>query len=105
MLESKGYIVIENGTNKKQCEACAYAKAKAKREAKTTDIKATVRGERLFLDISGPYKMSLAGSKYWVLVVDDKTRKAWSFFVSNKNEAKKVASNLLSILRGARVVT
>ena len=105
VLESRGYSVIQNGFNRKQCEACAYAKAKAKRVGKTTEVKATERGERLFLDISGPYKMSLAGSKYWVLIVDDKTRKAWSFFVMNKNGAKKVASNLLSILKGARVIT
>lgn len=105
VLESRGYCVIQNGSNRRQCEACAYAKAKAKRVPKTTEVKATEGGERLFLDISGPYKMSLAGSKYWVLIVDDKTRKAWSFFVKNKNEAKKVTSSLLSILRGARVMT
>ena len=49
--------------------------------------------------------MSMAGSKYWILIVDDKTRKAWSFFVKAKSEAKRVTADLLQILKGARVTT
>ena len=36
--------------------------------------------------------------------MDDKTRKAWSFFVPNKSEIKKVTNSLVKILKGARVV-
>jgi hypothetical protein len=105
LLISRGYVIYEGGRNKKTCEACAYAKAKAKGVSKTTSLKANEKGERLFMDISGPYKMSLKGSKYWLLIVDDKTRKAWSFFVKNKSDAKKVTASLLSMLKGASVVT
>lgn len=105
LLTTRGYIVHDGGKNKKTCEACAYAKAKAKGVSKTTHLKATEKGERLFLDISGPYKMSLKGSKYWLLIVDDKTRKAWSFFVKTKAEARRATAALLTLLKGARVVT
>jgi hypothetical protein len=105
LLQQRGYVVIDQRRNKRQCEACAYAKAKAKGVSKTTQMKANKKGERLFLDISGPYKMSIIGNKFWVLVVDDFTRKAWSFFVTNKNEAKKVTAQLIGVLKGARVTT
>jgi transposase InsO family protein len=102
LLTTRGYVVVNT---KKRCEACAFAKARAKGVSKTTSMKAHEKGERLFLDISGPYKMSLKGSKYWLLVVDDKTRKAWSFFIQNKSEAKKATEMLLQLLKGAKVVT
>ena len=105
MLQNRGYVVIDNGKNKHVCEPCAYAKARAKSTVKETLCKATVKGERLFLDISGPYKMALTGNKFWVLIVDDFTRKAWSFFVKNKKESKRVLEELLTLLKGARVTT
>ena len=104
MLKNRGYVVV-NDDRRYACEACAYAKAKAKSVAKATNTKACVKGERLFLDISGPYKMALTGNKFWVLIVDDYTRKAWSFFVKSKNEAKRVTEELLKLLKGARVTT
>ncbi|MFM8622139.1 MAG: reverse transcriptase domain-containing protein, partial [Holophagaceae bacterium] len=105
LLEKRGYVIYQGGKNRKSCETCAYAKAKAKAVSKTSLIKATEKGERLFMDISGPYKMSLIGSKYWVLIVDDKTRKAWSFFVKTKNEAKSVTGTLLTLFKGVKVST
>jgi Reverse transcriptase (RNA-dependent DNA polymerase)/gag-polypeptide of LTR copia-type/Zinc knuckle len=105
LLLNRGYVIYQGGHNKKSCEACAYSKAKAKGVSKTSSNKAVQKGERLFMDISGPYKMSVIGNKFWVLIVDDLTRKAWSFFVKHKNEAKKVTATLLTLLKGARVTT
>ena len=102
ILKQRNYVVV--GT-RKTCEPCAYAKAKARAVGKTTEVQATSKGERLFIDLSGPYKKSLVSSQYWVLIVDDKTRKAWSFFVKNKKEIKKVTENLLLLLKGASVIT
>jgi hypothetical protein len=62
MLQNRGYVVVDNGKNKWVCEPCAYAKARAKNTMKETSCKASVKGERLFMDISGPYKMALTGS-------------------------------------------
>jgi hypothetical protein len=44
------------------------------------------------------------GSKFWILIVDDKTRKAWSFFVNKKSDIKKVTNNLVLLLKGATVI-
>ena len=55
----------------KICEACAKAKTKAKGVSKTAKMKAESPGQRLFVDISGPYAKSVIGNKYWVMVVDD----------------------------------
>jgi hypothetical protein len=101
LLKQRNYEVV--GT-RKTCEACAYAKAKAKGVGKTTKLVAQAKGERLFLDISGPYKNTVKGSKFWILIVDDKSRKAWSFFVNKKTDIKKVTNNLVLLLRGATVV-
>jgi hypothetical protein len=37
------------------CEGCGYANAKVKAVSKTTTVKATKPGERLFLDTTGPF--------------------------------------------------
>lgn len=96
-------IGIELTGDKKPCEACAYAKAKAKAVCKTTLVKAKAKGERLFVDTSGPYKKSLAKNSFWVLVVDDYTRKAWSYFVDKKSKVKEVVEALLEKLSGCGV--
>ena len=101
LLKERGVKVV--GT-KRTCEACAYAKAKAKAVCKTTSVQATQKGERLFVDLSGPYSRSLIGSQYWALIVDDWTRKAWSFFIKKKSDLKKVVNRLLTTLKGAGIV-
>jgi len=84
----------------KACEACAKAKAKAKGVAKTTNVKAEKPGERLFVDISGPYRKSVAGSEYWILVVDDYSRKKWSYFSRTKSKIATVIEPLIDALNG-----
>jgi hypothetical protein len=91
---------IELTGTKTTCEACAYAKAKAKAVCKSTAIKATAKGERFYVDTSGPYKKSLGQSCYWILLVDDFTRKAWSFFVTKKSMIGKVMTLFLDRLKG-----
>ena len=70
----KSMNIILTGT-KRTCKACAYAKAKSIAVPKKTYNRSTKRGERLFVDISRRYKKSLVGRKYWVLIIDDFTRK------------------------------
>jgi hypothetical protein len=67
--------------NLQVCAGCAAAKAKARAVPKMTQEKATTPGERLFIDISGPYAKSAVGNQYWVMAVDDYTRKCWSYFI------------------------
>ena len=83
------------------CAGCAAAKAKARAVPKTTQEKSTVPGERLFVDISGPYAKSAVGNQYWVMAVDDYTRKRWSYFIKKKSDIGTVIEILLSSLAGA----
>jgi hypothetical protein len=65
-----------------------------------TQEKATTPGERLFIDISGPYAKSAVGNKYWVMAVDDYTRKRWSYFIKKKSDIGTVIEALRTKLAG-----
>ena len=56
------------------------------------------------MDTSGPYKKSIGESCFWILVVDDFTRKAWSFFVRAKSLIGKVMEAFLDRLKGDKDV-
>ena len=56
------------------------------KNCKYTDTRSTVVGERLFLDITGPFAPSLAGSKYWVQIANDATRMGFCYFMKQKSE-------------------
>jgi hypothetical protein len=77
------------------CGSCVMAKAKAKPIAKFTNTHANSPGERLFIDTSGPYTQSVAGNRYWVKIVDDFSRKSWSYFIKNRSD---VATNFQSFV-------
>jgi hypothetical protein len=77
------------------CGSCALAKARAKAIPKSTLTKAKVAGERLFLDISGPYSDSLNQNRYWLRIVDDFTRYGWDCFLPAKSGIHVPLGNLL----------
>ncbi len=81
MAKKEGWTLT--GTEK-PCGSCALAKARAKAMPKSTTTKATIPGERLFLDISGPYSDALNQNKYWLRIVDDHTRYSWDCFLPRK---------------------
>ena len=65
-----------------------------------TYTRATEPGERLFVDISGPYGLSPRGNRYWVMVVDDFTRKKWSFYIKSKDKVAEPIDPLIIKLKG-----
>jgi hypothetical protein len=67
--------------------------------------KATQPGERLCTDISGPYKKSISGNDYWILVVDDYTRKSWSFLVKRKTQLASKIEDLMTELKTGEYLT
>jgi hypothetical protein len=60
----------------RSCDGCAMAKAKATKVSKISTTRATIAGERLFVDISGPYKKSIVGSNYWIYLSTTRPAKA-----------------------------
>ena len=81
------------------CGACSLAKAKAKGVPKTAKHKAEKPGDRLFVDISGPYKKSQAEASYWMLIVDDFSGKMWSSFMKKKSEMVFKMREFLKLMR------
>ena len=84
----------------KACNGCCRANAKAKGVNKFSTTVATEIGERLFVDTSGPYPATESGNKYWVCLVDDKTRKSWSKFRNTKGDLAKIVEEHVEYLKG-----
>ena len=70
----------------KTCVGCAESKAKRKPVSKITQTRATEKGERIYVDTSGPYARSLGGHKYWFKIIDDYSRKNWNYFMKEKSD-------------------
>ncbi|CAM9397304.1 unnamed protein product, partial [Ascophyllum nodosum] len=69
------------------CETCFQVKAKRHAVLKKTDERASVKGQRFFVDVGGPMKhSSLGGNSYVVIFVDDYTRFKVVKFVKKKSD-------------------
>ena len=68
------------------CSDCAEGKSRQKNVNKTSEVSSKIPGERLMIDISRVKKKSYGGKKFWLLVLDDCTDKAWSFFLKQKDD-------------------
>jgi hypothetical protein len=83
------------------CSACAEAKARQKNIPKVVsdDRKCDIVGERLHMDISSIKEKSFGGAKYWLLVLDEATGYAFSFFLKRKSDTGDTILNLVRDLR------
>ena len=70
------------------CGDCLKAKARQKNIPinNNQESRSGVAGERLGFDISSIKDLSLGGSKFWLLVVDEYSDMCWSFFLKAKSE-------------------
>jgi len=82
------------------CDSCCKAKGRQKNLPGDDKEKAKYPGERLFIDIASVNKKSIGGAKYWLLVVDDFSRKKWSFFLKNKSELSGTMKDFVQEQRG-----
>jgi hypothetical protein len=64
----------------------ALSKSKKLKILKLTLNHATLKGQRLALDISYPNYTSFGGSKYWLLIQDEFTGYIWSLFLKDKSD-------------------
>ena len=79
------------------CEPCFQAKAKRHAVPKKTDERASVRGQRFFVDVGGPMKhSSLVGNSYVVISVDDCTRFKVIKFVKKKSDTTAALLSLIA---------
>jgi hypothetical protein len=89
----------------KPCEGCGFAKAKAKAASKTASAQATKPGERLFLDTSGPFSLTLNGHKCWIQMVDNFTRCGFCEFNKNKKGMDAFIRKLIEKVRAMGMET
>jgi hypothetical protein len=75
------------GVNYRACTNCAEAKIKMKKIPKEPSMNvATVKGERLTIDISWIKTESIAKNRYWLLIMDEYTNFLWSYLMKTKDE-------------------
>ena len=74
----------------KPCKACALDTARKIKVSKMSVSYLMVKGEGLFIDINSPSTASLGGKKYWLLIVENNTDYALSYFLPEKSELKDV---------------
>lgn len=88
-----------------KCEDCGVAKMKQTSVSKAPVARSTVRGERLFIDISSIKHTSLGGSKFWLSVIDDATDMCWSFFLKKKSETSQIIRDFIIDLNKRHGIT
>jgi hypothetical protein len=91
------------------CDGCLRAKAQRKALSKVSTSKATEPGERICIDISGPYTPSIRGTLYWGNMVCEHTNKTWNVFMKHKSDfpswvlaqidAMKVKNKIVKFIR------
>lgn len=69
------------------CPDCLLTKMPRLKYIKETSTRASLPLYRLFIDLSGRKRASLAGFRYYMIVVDDCSRKRWVFNSKQKSEA------------------
>lgn len=62
------------------CEECALAK-QTRRNFKSKPTRKKDRLSRIHLDLSGPHHVSARGERYFLLLLDESTRKRWVYFL------------------------
>jgi len=87
------------------CDACLQAKAHAKNLSKKTECMATKPGEQLYMDLTGPFPLSLGGSRYDAKIVDQFSRKPWGGHLRTKDQVYNILKKHLVYLKGKGITT
>ena len=84
------------------CSGCGAFKAKTKAITRTTEIKSTKPGERIYIDTTGPFPKSKGGHKYWMVAVDEFTDRTWTHFSASKKHMCTFVKEIIILLKGQR---
>ena len=88
----------------KACKDCALEKAKKAGVSKMLVERSKIKGKRFFIDISPLPRVNMGGKEHWILVLDDNTNHAWSYFFKEKSELKDIMVIFLMIERQIKVL-
>ena len=84
----------------KPCDACGISKASQTRVSKTTNVKATKPGKRIFMDTTGPFSDFPLKNKYLMGAVDDYSGKMLAQFSATKKSMKSFAQDVITRCNG-----
>jgi hypothetical protein len=84
--------------NVKPCMACNMAKSRQKDVTKVTAPGHYNVGERLHIDISLVKTTSYGGSKFWLLIVDEKSNYCWTHFLTQKSDVARLTVSFVKNL-------
>jgi hypothetical protein len=77
------------------CTSCAKGKAKRKKIAKVAKNVATMKGGRIFMDMSSINVRGKGGNTFWLLLQDEYTSCIWSFVLKQKSDLTMYVWNWL----------
>ena len=83
------------------CNGCMIAKGRRVGIPKIDLAKATKPAQRLQLDLSGPFFATTAGSRYWLKIMCQFSRKCFDYFIREKNEVVTKFEHLIDLLTAA----
>ena len=84
------------------CGPCSLYKAKAKVLPKSAS-QAQFRGQRLHLDLSGPYSTTVTGDTYWVKIKDNYSKMSWNIFCKAKHFVPSILDQKLHQLSALHI--
>lgn len=85
------------------CPDCSLHKSKRSKFVVETVSRASLPIYRLHADLSGRKKASLAGYRYYILIVDDYSRKKWVFNLKTKSEAFQKMKEFIMLVERSKV--
>ena len=87
MLLSKGKLQELKSIDFDMCESCILGKQKNVSYLKTSRTLKVEKLELVHTDLWGPFSVaSLGGSRYYIIFIDDSSRKVWVYFLKNKSD-------------------
>jgi hypothetical protein len=88
------------GVHHRPCTHCAEAKIRIKKIPKEPSAhSATVKGERLIIDISWIKTESIVKNRYWLLIMDEYSNFLWSYFIKTIDEQVPVIIKHIKMLQ------
>ena len=90
-FSNRGYKV----TGTLDCSACRAVKSRKKPTQKERTYQTEKANEFVYIDTSGPFKITKGGNKFWFIIVDQFTNRVWSAVCNKKSEVPGIMDRFL----------
>ena len=88
MLSHLGYLLVLNFSNFSICEHCIYGKHVCSTHKRNLNKKKSEPLDLVHSDVCGPMLVrSMGGASYFIMFIDDATRKVWVYLMARKDDA------------------